>query len=161
MPIRNVTTDYSGRQKDINVYGALDPRSSSVQPVAPAFGPVSSYCAGVQKLLQRYAISLLTVRGSQPAYPTFGTDLLKTLNSSGVMTSGDLTHTFNFANASVISQFRAYQEANPGLPADEQLDTAMLLGVTSPRRGEVNYRIAIYTKAGETLDFLLPIPITK
>lgn len=161
MPIRNITTDYSGRSKDINIAPSIDPRVTAPQKVAPSFGHVSSYCAGVQKLIQRYMIALVTVKGSQPAYPTFGTDLLKKISVSSLTTVADLTHAFNFASASVVSMFRANQETAVGVPDDEQLDTALLTSVSVTANFEVTYRVALYTKAGNTYDFLLPIPISK
>ncbi len=161
MPIRNITTDYSGRAKDINISPTIDPSKTTVQKVTPGFGAVSSYCAGVQKLIQRFMIALVTVRGSQPAYPAFGTDLLKRISVSSLTTVADLKHAFNFASAKVVSDFRAYQAETPGLPDDEQLDTALLLDVTVSANYEVSYRVALYTKAGSTYDFLLPIPISK
>lgn len=161
MPIRNITTDYSGRAKDIDITPTIDPTKTSAQKVTPGFGQVSSYCAGVQKLVQRFMISLVTVQGSQKSYPTFGTNLLKSLTVSSLTTLADLRHAFNFASAKVVSEFRAYQSATPNLPDDEQLDTALLLDVSVNANYEVTYRVALYTKAGETYDFLLPIPISK
>lgn len=161
MPIRTITTDYSGRAKDINISPNVDPTKPSAQKVTPGFGNVSSYCAGVQKLVQRFMIALVTVRGSQPAYPAFGTDLLKRLTVSSLTTVADLKHAFNFASAKVVSEFRAYQADTPDLPDDEQLDTVLLLDVTVSPNNEVTYRVALYTKAGSTYDFLLPIPISK
>ena len=161
MPIRNIITDYSGRSKDINIFPTVNPRTKDAQPVVASFGPVSSYCAGVQKLIQRYTIALLTVKGSQPAYPKFGTNLLKQLAVSGIRTRADLTHSFNFANAVVIDQFRTFQKDSAGDHPDEELDTCVLQDVTVTKNYEVNYRVLMYTKAGAILDFLLPIPITK
>lgn len=161
MPIAKVTTDYSGRKKDINISPGISPYTDKVQKVTPGFGSVSSYCAGVQKLIQRFMIALVTVRGSQPAYPSFGTDLLKTLTVSSLTTLADLRHAFNFASAKVVSEFREYQATQPDLPDDEQLDTALLLDVKVTASYHVTYRVALYTKAGEVYDFLLPIPISK
>lgn len=161
MPIRNITTDYSGRSKDINIVPNIDPKKTTPQKVALSFGRVSSYCAGIQKLIQRFMIALVTVKGSQPAYPDFGTDLLKKLSVSSLTTIADLTHAFNFASASVVASFRAYQEGITGVPEDEQLDTALLMNVEVSANYEVTYRVALYTKAGDTYDFLLPIPISK
>ena len=161
MPIRNLTTDYSNRSKDINIFSPVDPTSTLARPVAPSFGKVSSYCAGVQKLIQRYAISLLTAVGSQPAYPAFGTGLPARMLSSNLTTLDDISHAFNFANAYVVNLFRRYQETAPATPLDEQLDTAMLISTTVDASRRLNFRVALYTRAGVTYDFLLPIPTTK
>jgi len=162
MPIRNITTDYTGRSKDISIASGVDPRIASPQKVTPSFGAVSSYCAGVQKLVQRFMIALTTVKGSQPEFPDFGTDLLKKISTSSLTTIGDLTHAFNFASASVVASFRAAQERaeDPG-PEDEQLDTALLTDVEVTSSFNVSYKVSLYTKAGNTYDFLLPIPLSK
>ncbi len=161
MPIQYVSTDYTGRAKDVNILPGIKPTTSVVQKVTPAFGAVSSYCAGIQKLIQRFMIALTTVRGSQKQYPNFGTDLLKRLTVSKLTSVSDLTHAFNFASARVVEAFRAYQQNTPNLPTDEQLDTALLLEVKVTNTNEVTYRVALYTKAGNTYNFLLPIPTSK
>jgi len=66
MPISSTTTNYSGRKKDIHIFQGVDP--SKVSDINPSFGKISNYCAGVQKLVQRYAICLLTELGSQENY---------------------------------------------------------------------------------------------
>lgn len=158
MPINKVTTDYTGRDKDINIFPVVSPLLQPKQTVTPSFGKVSSYCAGVQKLLQRYAVALLTVQGSQPEYPTFGTGLLRNVMVSSITTLSDLSHAFNFANSLVISMFRDYQSKHEGLPLDEQLDTAILADITTTANYEVTFSVKIYTMAGNTYDYLLPIP---
>lgn len=161
MPIQKLTTNYTGREKDINIFPTVRPTVKGPQPTPGSFGKVSSYCAGIQKLAQRYLIALLTIRGSQPNFPNFGTNLLKQVNTGSVTTNGDLVHIFNFANVSVISAFRSAQEKAKNIPMDEQLDTVVLNSVSVTVGNSVNYNISLYTNAGQTYDYVLPIPIQK
>lgn len=158
MAIKSVSNDYTGRKKDINLAYKINPTDPNIQAVNLQFGPVSSFVAGTQKLIQRYIISLLTIKGSQPDYETFGTDFLSSLQGTNVLNRQDFKHIFNFANWKVISEFRKYQGANPDQPLDEQLNTATLESFVADR-GKVTLRIKIVTLAGEIIDFLLPLPI--
>lgn len=161
MAINKLTTDYTGREKDINIFPSVRPTVVGPQPTPASFGKVSSYCAGIQKLVQRYLIALLTARGSQAGFPDFGTELVKQVNVTSNVTNGDLVHAFNFANASVIRAFRDAQARLTTTPADEQLDTVMLNSVSVTGGASINYNISLYTKAGATFDYVLPIPIQK
>jgi hypothetical protein len=157
MPIDVTSTDYSGRTKDIHIFQGVDPYGAAT--VAPSFGKISNYCTGIQKLIQRYTISLLTNIGSQANYPTFGTDLLTKLTTSSFrFNKADLGHIFNFANSKVINEFRAYQRANPG-PEDEQLATAVLQDI-SFSNGSLFFTVQLYPVQQPSVNFILPLPIT-
>jgi hypothetical protein len=160
MPITSFSNDYTGRQKDINLAHKIDPTSREKQKVSLSFGSVSSFCSGTQKLVQRYMISLLTALGSQSNTPEFGTDLLPTVTNNRYVSLQDLKHTFNFANWKVINEFRTYQNANPDLPADEQLNTATLSSL-NVNKGVVHFQITLLTLAGDEIEFLVPLPIVK
>ena len=157
MPVQNLTTDYTGRQRDICITPFVNPRKTGGQPMTYTLGKVSSYCAGIQKLIQRYTIALFTTEGSQKYDPTFGTAFYKQLVASNVMTVGDLTHIFNFANYDVITLFKDYQNKNPDLPLDEQLDTAVLDSVNIVGNS-VTFSVKIYTRAGDSYNFFVPVP---
>jgi hypothetical protein len=158
MPIGRIITDYTGRARDLNISLAGAVPTEAPEPMSLAFGKVSSFVAGVAKLVQRYTVLLLTPQGSQPGYPDFGTGLPARLMSANLTTVGDLTHAFNFANAWVVSTIRTEQARAVERPLDEQLDTAVLEGITV-RGSSLELRINIFTLAGETYDFLLPIPV--
>ena len=155
MAIKSLTTNYVGRTKDISINRGINPRLLPVQPVNLAFGRVSQFCTGVQKLVQRYMISFLTALGSQEDFPTFGTSFLLRLNQGGVTTS-DIQHLFNFANMSVGKTFKDYDKLNT-VPLDEQLYSASLVSV-NVTASSVSLSIKLVCMAGETVDFVLPLP---
>ncbi len=157
MAIAKVTQDYSTRTKDISILKKADPKKYGPQPVSPKFGQVSSVCTGVQKLVQRYAIALLTNVGSQPVYPLFGTNLLTLLQGGNLVSTEQLKHYFNFANVDVVNSFNDYQKQNVDLPQDEQLASATLKDVIV--LGDmVSLSILLVTAEGDAVDFVLPLP---
>lgn len=156
MPISGVSTDYSGRLKDMHIFQGVNPSETAI--IRPSFGKISNYCTGVQKLVQRYAISLLTELGSQSNYPIFGSDLIATLSgATNAISLPDFYHLFNFANASVVQTFKDYQRVQSGLPDDEKLVSATLLSVNVVNN-RVSLRIQIKTANNSAFPFILPLP---
>ena len=156
MPISGVSTDYSNRKKDIHIFQGVNPSALAI--ITPEFGKISNYCTGIQKLVQRYAISLLTELGSQDNYPDFGSSLItRLIRRGGNMNRLDIYPIFNSANLKIITSFREYQRATPGLPDDEQLSTAQLTNVIVAG-GNVSLSIQIYPLSGGAVEFVLPIP---
>jgi len=160
MAISSITTDYSTRTKDILIFLGANPAKSDKQPVTAAFGNISAYCAGVQKLIQRYFISFFTTIGSQENFTDFGSNFLQRIISSRRnITKTEILHIFNFANAKVLGDFRTYQSNNPNLPLDEQIGRAELTDAIA-NGDTLSLTIKIITLAGDTITFVLPLPNT-
>ena len=160
MGIAYTTTDVSGRMQDISILKFPVQYASNGQLVVDAleFGTPSQFCVGIQKLIQRYVITLLTFLGSQTDYPTFGTGLLPYITSTNYGSSKDnVQHAFNFANSAVLSIFRTYQASNPNLPLDEQINTAILNDITLISDA-INLKISIISNAGTNVVFYIPLP---
>lgn len=157
MPIDSITTDYTGRTIDIHIFQGVNPKGEAT--VNPSFGKISNYCTGIQKLIQRYTISLLSTIGSQVNFPNFGTNLLNTLNNGNYQLNiADLGHIFNFASAKVINELKQYQRTNT-VPDDEALDTAILNSV-SYSNNTVYFTVQIYPVQQPSVNFILPLPLT-
>lgn len=156
MAIRNVTTELTGRTVDVNISGNLQPSNSGAQPLGLGFGLVSTQVSGVQKLLQRYTVTLLTSKGSQKNSPEFGTDLIPTLLGGNLIDVGLLVHTFNLASWSVVKTMRDYQAAHPEMPLDEQINTALLVDYKIDG-STVLFNVKVQTQAGDLIDFILPV----
>ena len=160
MPISGTTTDYTGRKKDLSIMSGTDPKSTERQPVTLKFGAVSSFCAGIQKLIQKYMIYFTTIAGTQSQYPDFGTDFMIGVQNGNIRTREDIVHAFNFANLKTLEALKAYQKENPTIPTDEQINTASLDNL------EVNgdklvIDIRIVSNAGTDVVFLMPLPIQR
>lgn len=173
MAVASITSDYTGRRKDISILQYPDPTFSpesvtslsmsqalkARQTVLPKFGNQTRYCAGVQKLIQKYAIILLTGLGSQPFYAAFGTDFMPNLQA-GVSPTGKLlvTQYFMLASYAAVNVLKAYQINNAAIvPLDERIANAELLDVVL--QGDyVAFKVAISTEAGDAVDFIVPLP---
>lgn len=156
MAISGTTTDYTGRLIDVHISGNLNPLSSATQNVSYSFGaPMSSsnttqvtkYIAGVQKLVQRYVISLMN------------TDLPMQLQGSVNSNIQAATHIFNLASIGVVQAFKAYQNQTIGIPLDEQLAAVQLASVSSVD-DTISFNANLVTNAGASVQFVLPLPLT-
>jgi len=172
MAVASVSSSYTGRKKDISIlqypnpsvvpeYSAIfsfERAVSSKQTVSPAFGHTTRFCAGAQKLAQRYAIILLTNVTSQENFPSFGTSFLYTLQA-GISSVDTLraSQIFRLANYEAVSILMNYQNAHPEIPADERVSRVDLVGIAM-YGGSAAFDITLYTEAGDRLDFLVPLP---
>lgn len=146
MAISGTTTDYTNRTLDIHISGDLAPLTVGAQAVAYAFGNPSQYVAGIQKLVQRYLISLVNSGFIE-----------KLLGMSASNISAAAT-TFNAANWQIIQQFRKYQAAYPSPNLDEQLNTVSLVSMTSDG-DSVTISLKLISLAGNTVMYTLPLPL--
>ncbi|HEY8400052.1 MAG TPA: hypothetical protein VIK89_02250 [Cytophagaceae bacterium] len=160
MPISGITTNYVGRSIDIHIMQGVDPKKADAHPVTLSFGKISNYCTGIQKLVQRFAILLLTELGSQPNSPEFGSSLLLDLRKTSSQANiGELTGLINTACMNVVSFLRNFQRTSE-LPADEQIDTAVLQSVQTSG-GRIDIRIGILNMEGASTVFITPLPINQ
>lgn len=159
--MRTITTDYSERSKDILILQDVSPDKKTTQPVTLRFGSPSSFCAGIQKVAQRYLVMFMTMLGSQRYYPTFGTEFLSKL-TVGNLARIDFIHLFNFANARILNKFREYDEKNKVVFDDEKLESASLENIIIDNKtGSVKLRVKLLTKAGENASILIPLPVNS
>jgi hypothetical protein len=159
MPVNSIISDYTGRKKDLSILQNPDASLVGAQTVTPSFGAPSRFCAGIQKLIQRYAIILLTNLESQQNYPEFGTRFIATLSTNSSIDRILARQIFTLANAIAVKTLQNYQIKNKNIPNDERIDSATLRNiVVVPSLGSVSFDIAITSEAGQTVDFLLPLP---
>jgi hypothetical protein len=127
--------------------GNLNPLSSNPQLVNYSFGKPSQFIAGVQKLVQRYLVSLMN------------TNLVPQLIGSSASNIQTANTIFNTCNWSVVQTFRANQNLNLNAPTDEQLDTVQLTATSSSTANSINFSLQLTTAAGSSVTFILPLPL--
>jgi|GEM_PF-2895681 len=158
MAISGISTNYSGRLRDICILNGINALNPEVQPSSLDFGRPSRFCAGVQKLCQRYIILLLTKAGSQVNHPELGTTFLTSLQSRNkTLSSVDVEHLFNVSNLDVLNVLRQYQAENPDLPLDEQIDTCIMDDFFI-ENDAAYFKLKLLTQSGTTITFLTPLP---
>jgi hypothetical protein len=158
MAISSISSNYSGRTKDISILQYPDASLPDAQIVLPQFGQNARFCSGVQKLLQKYVVILLTNLKSQPSFPDFGTELLYTLQ--GGISPVDrvrASQIFILASFAAVTELKRYQINNPTIPDDEKIVRAELLNLDL-YGGYVGFSVKIVTVAGEDIPFIVPLP---
>jgi hypothetical protein len=158
MAITKETTNYSGRTVDVSILQYPNSQTVDTQDVFPKFGKPSRFCAGVQKLIQRYVILMMTNVTSQEYYPDSGVSFLWPLQA-GVAPLDNIAvqHIFTLADYSAVTTIKTYQTNNPDMPLDEQLANTQLVNV-SLGSSYVAFSVKLTTLAGTNIDFLVPLP---
>lgn len=158
MAIAGVTTDYTGRKKDISILQYPDATLVDAQTVSPKFGKNTRFCAGVQSLVQKYVVILLTNLESQEKYPDFGTNFMYTLQA-GISPTDRLlaAQIFNLASYKTVNTIKEYQQEHADIPSDERIVKATLTDI-SLRGGSVGFDVTITTEAEDTIQFIIPLP---
>ena len=158
MPISGTYSDYTDRTKDISIFQFPDSTIIGAQDIAPSFGKRAKFCAGVQKLIQRYGIILLSNIGSQANYPNFGTSFMATI-TAGISPVDKLAaiQIFSSASYNTVLILRDYQANHPEIPSDERISRAELYNI-SLYASYAAFDVKIYTEAGTSVKFLVPLP---
>jgi len=156
--IASTSTNYTGRKKDISVFHSPVATQKGPQNITVAFGKNGQFCAGLQKIIQRYAIVLLTNIGSQFSYPTFGTNLLFALQAGfSPIDKLRASQIFNLASYDAVNLLKTYQTTRDDIPQDERIVSATLRDI-SLNNGSASFDVAVATEAGSSMTFLIPLP---
>ena len=155
------TTDYSNRQVDIEVLQTiLKPAGNT----AMKFSITSSSpkaVTGMQKLVQRYTLLLLTQLGTVRFATDQGTTFMSDLIRGAGQNSGQVAAVVAFANLSVMQELQV-EDQNTDLygeiPSDEQLKSATLLDFTvNTVTGVLSLSIQLLNYAGSAYTYVLPV----
>lgn len=164
MPISSTSQNYTGRLVDVSLLNfsqnqTVEELTSDTKSVSISFKPVSRYCSGIQKLIQRYTVYLLTELGSQSEDPDFGTLFITQLkNRQNNVSQIDVEHFFNVANLKIMNAFKEYQKENVDIPDDEILNSASLNSF-EVNGDSVYIKIQLVVLSGDNTTFLVPLPI--
>lgn len=121
-------SDYIGRTVDFLFYDNLKERGESLlTPTLALPGQSGALITGIQKLVQRFLLELLTERGSMPYALNRGTLFMAQLRAGVIRTSQELFASFSVAALDVQTQLQLEELATD--PLDERFKQARLLAV--------------------------------
>jgi hypothetical protein len=153
--ISAISTNYSGRRVDLSLFPRL------LLPNAPVEMEVSRLpmsIAGPAKAAQGFVKSLLTAQGEIPGDPTAGTNFFARISNSSIRYPSDMEHLFLIESSKAVD---AWNESSAGSrPLDEQINRVALVGLEIGIQG-VSISIELFTRAGESTTFLLPVNWSK
>lgn len=145
--------NYGTKLRDLCVLSAPTAVSEDkTQEVQLAFTAGANTCVGLQKLFQRFAMFLLTVRGSCLADPEKGTSFGQLLLSAAV-TEAAIVAAFGEA---VLDYLDWQQDNLLGSSSEDELLSMATLEELDWDKSRMLLRIRIVSRAGEYADFTVP-----
>lgn len=152
-----IPAELSGRQYDLLAIPTTATQIATGSTQYTDFA--AAIITGPVKLAQRWAITILTVRGSMGFHlQEVGSDLLPELQNGGANTEADVQAIFQYANEQVRQQM-AVEDAAGNYPQDEIFDSAELLEVDA-QPSYLSIHVKITSAAGETAEVQLPVTLT-
>lgn len=163
--IVDYSTNYSGRQADLEYLQTVDKPRGTI-PVSRTVGARQPKgVAGLQKMLQRYVVLLLTRIGDVYLKPEQGTRFIEQLIRGGGRSRGYLSTAFAFASVDVISQMRhddSQEDLFGVIPDDEQISIARLLNYeVDVLSRTLSLRIYLESQAGPGAEYIVPVPVPR
>ena len=162
----NSTTNYANRQVDIEFLQTIR-TPNGVVPVQLSFTlGASRIVTGIQKLVQRYTLLLLTRLGDVHFDTSQGSTLITDLMYNGLTrNAGSLQIAVAFANASVFSQMRLEDSRTDiygDIPDDERLQSAAMTDFSVDfSTGTLYLTIQLISVAGNSYVYVLPTTLTR
>lgn len=157
----NTTTDYSGRTVDLEVFQTeAVPEAVLRLDLSATYGGKHRKVTGIQKLMQRYMILLLTAKGSIRYMPERGTQLMPAVLGGLLQSRSDIVQYFGFADGDAASQLKSQDLSEEGQlrPADEKYGKSWLTDYLIDVSSTTLYlKIKLQSQAGSAYTFVLPV----
>jgi len=149
--------DYAGRTVDLLAFnGAKALGEAQLIPALVLPKQSGALIAGIQKLVQRFLLELLTERGSLEYQPARGTFFLTRIRAGIVRTSQDLFSEFSLAELELKNNLML-EELNTD-PSDERYLKAQLLSA-SLFGDQATLNIQVTSRAGESRTVVYPLRV--
>ena len=154
-------TNYANRQVDVELLQTVTQPANLVPVTVSTVRTAPKMVTGIEKLVQRYTLLLLTHTGTVHFDQAQGGDLLTLVFGGYVQDAGQLNYAFASANSIVVAALYA-EDINTDVygvvPDDEQISSATLLDAQVDRNTATAYlRIRINSKAGTSFEFVVPV----
>lgn len=153
-----LTTDYSGRLADIDIFGASD--DPALEEVTLAFSP-GSMVGGKYKEAQKFLRALLSTP-SLVTYENYGSDLVENLNHGLISNAAQFRALFASAKADVINFLKTAKTLGGGGKDSRFQDDEYIVEVDIQKLDIQPDGIVLslnFTYLGDGEDILIPVSI--
>lgn len=161
MSVTGTSTNYAGRQVDLELLQSVLSPGEIQQVYIGTVGAAPKIVAGPQKAVQRYTVLLLSTADNIRFAADQGNILLVSIAAGAIPNSGYLGHLFGVANAQVLRQLAVDDsevETYGTIPDDERIVQASLVNAgVDYASGTLELEIEIKTASGDALEFLVPV----
>lgn len=124
-----------------------------------SYGP--KICAGMEKVVQRYAKLLLTDEGTVKFSEDIGGEIVSSIRRGEVSSEAYMTNVFATANKRAVTAMMVDDESEEmfgSIPDDERIESAELVDlVLDEVNATVRIHVRITTMAGESYEYVVPV----
>ena len=153
---KRTSTDYSGRTVDLLILQFVDSPKTDIK-VSPDVSKYPRMTAGIEKLVQRYALLFLTQVGTVKNMEREGTSFMQKLGSGFIYDESTLESAAAEANKAVVSLIRSEDSALDTDP-DEALSTARVIDTHVDRgTASVHVTVEIVSVSGDRIVYIMPL----
>ena len=153
----STVSDYKNRTVDIAAFKGWElGKSTKVEQKLVLAGRSGEMIAGIEKLVQRFTIELLTELGSLTYLPARGSTFMLDARAGIWQTAGDVQASFAAAILTVADNLIKEESVND--PSDERFAAAILDSV-SLLGDSVTLHVQVTSSAGASFTALLPISV--
>lgn len=150
----STAADYADRQYDVMAFQNVDGSHEALLSQSLASAQGGTITVGIQKLAQRFLITLLQNVGSMPFQPSRGTAFVSSIRTGEVRTETDALAAFALAVGAIGPQLQSAETSDD--PDDERFQDAELVNMTiSP--DQITLRINVISQAGDDRQIILPL----
>lgn len=151
--------DYAGRTVDLLLLKTVTEVPTVNHRVGLDVSGTPMIVAGVEKLVQRYALSFINAMGSTMFRPSHGTSLIPDVSAGLVYDMATLEANAAEANLLASNQVKAGDEESES-PDDERLDRADVTDLAYDRsRALIRITVKLTTMAGGTYVYIIPVGV--
>lgn len=153
--------DYAGRTVDLLLLKTVTGVPASVRVGLDVSDGEGSpmIVAGVEKMVQRYAIAFLNAMGSTMFVPGHGTGIVPAVASGRVYSQATLESQAAEANLRASRQVRLADDGED-TPDDERLASATVEGVDFSRsRSSASISVRLTSAAGDSYTYIIPVGV--
>lgn len=149
--------EYVGRTSDYLAFYNIDFGVRELRQELVSPGNQGSVITGIEKLVQRVLIELLTEAGSTPYFESRGTLLMTQLRAGLIRTNQELLSAFAGAASDVIRNLRLEADAQTD-PLDERISSLEIESATITQDKAVITAV-VRSLAGESRQVLFPLTV--
>ena len=154
------TTDYGGRQVDLELLQSVTTPSGEQQVHLTSVGNNAKIVSGIEKAIQRYAVLLLSTIEDIHFAPEQGGELISGLTTGRIHNLGYLYHVFGMVNGNTLMLLARDDDAGiyGAVPDDERVTGAELVSAAlDASTRTINLTVRLATAAGSNFTFVVPI----
>jgi hypothetical protein len=148
---------YENRVVDLSIYQGIKPTGDQMLTQALSTANHGGVViTGIHKLVQTFALRLLTIKGSMRYLPFEGCDFMAEAQLGLFQNPVDIFSSFSASLVDIEQSFRL--DDSTSLPDDERYDSAELVGITLSGTS-ASVRVKVTSRAGTSRVFIEPLAI--